>query len=397
MSTEQSPNPAADQGEPDASHRAAAEKFFSAPAQTEPAEAPAAEKPATAPAAAPAAPDPLAAILKSAQKAAPAAAAEPATLDDIDKGLLAPPENAKSRAGWDELKKRANEERKLRLELEAKMKSAPPAPADQATKARLAELEEQNKAFSERLKVLDLKNHPEFVSRYVQPAEQAKQAMANIAATDEVKVDVNEILGLRGKALNQAVSDAMESMTPYARVKFQAALDAYFSAQTGAEQALAKADESLKTLKTSGGARSRAAFDTVAQNYAGTFLAAQVDDKAPEADKAAVTAYNDALGKVAAQAEQYAFGNIDDRGAADLAHKAALFDFTLNHGIPRIASMYNSALSSRDTRIAELEKQVKALTVASPTISGGSGAPSSADVPPANETHLQAAARYFGR
>lgn len=395
MSTEPSPTtPPADAGGDD--HLAAANQFFAA--QAEPAKAPAAEPakaPAAEPAKAPPAVDPLANVVKSAAKA-PAAPAEPVALDDIDKGLQAPPDNAKSRAGWDELKKRATEERKLRLELEAKLKTSPTSTVDEATKARLAELETQNKTYSERLKVLDLRSHPEFVSRYVQPAEQAKAAMSAIAKGDEVEVNVEELLSMKGKALNKAVSETMESMTPYARVKFQASLDAYFAAQTGAEQALAQADEALKTMKTTGGAKSRASFDAVAANYTGTFLPAPVDDKAADADKATVTAYNEALGKIGTQAEAYAFGSIDEKGAADLAHKAALYEFTMNHGIPRIASLYNAELTKASARIAELETQVKALTGASPQVGSGSGAPVDGE-PATPDSHLSAAQKYFSR
>lgn len=404
MSTNTSP----DQAAPDAdvSHRAAADKFFSAPPSsdeptidTPPAKAAAPEQKAPPAGEQKAAPvDPLASVLKGAQKAPPAAAADPAPLDDIDKGLQAPPENAKSRAGWDELKKRASEERKLRLELEAKLKSAPAtSTVDEATKSRLAELETQNKTYSERLKLLDLKSHPEFISKYVQPAEQAKAAMENIAKTDEVEVNVGELLTMKGKALNRAVSEAMDQMTPYARVKFQAALDSYFATQTGAEQAIAQADETLKAMRQNGGARSRASFDEVSKNYSGAFLPAQIDEKAPDESKQAAAAYNAALAAIGKQAETYAFGQIDEKGVADLSHKAALYEFTMNHGIPRIASLYGAELATRDAKIAELETQVKALTGANPRISSGAGAPSGGDAPPANETHLQAASRYFGR
>lgn len=410
MSTATSPAAAP---EADVTHRAAADKFFAAtpPASDEPMNDPApapapASTPPAAPAATPSAPaapaasDPLASVLKSAQKPAPAAApAEPAAIEDIDKGLQAPPENAKSRAGWDELKKRASEERRQRIELEQKLKAAPAAsPVDEATKARLTELETQNKSYSERLKLLDLRSHPEFVAKFVAPAEQAKIAMATIAKTDEVEVNVEELVTMKGKALNTAVSQVMETMTPYARVKFQAALDSFFSAQAGAEQAVAQADETLKSMKQNGGARSRASFDSVARNYSDAFLAAPIDDKAPDADKQAVAAYNAALAGISKQAETYAFGQIDETGVADLSHKAALYEFTMNHGIPRIASLYGAALTARDAKIAELETQVKALTKSSPSLSGGSGAGSPGDgAPPANESHADAARRYFQR
>lgn len=394
MSTETSPTtPPADAGGED--HLAAANEFFAAP-KAEPAAEPARE-PSKESAKEPAKPDPLAAVVKTATKAAPVAVVEPAPLDDIDKGLQAPPDNAKSRAGWDELKKRATEERKLRLELEQKLKATPASsPVDEATKARLAELEAQNKQFSERLKVLDLRAHPEFVAKYVQPAEQAKQAMANIAKGDEADVNVDEILSLKGKALNTAVSEAMERMTPYARVKFQAALDGYFAAQAGADEALTKADEALKAMKTTNGAKSRASFDSVAVAYKDAFLPAQVDEKAADAEKTAAAAYNEALTKISAQAENYAFGQIDDKGVADLSHKAALYEFTMNHGIPRIAALYNAELSKSAARIAELETQVKALSAASPQVGSGSGTPPAGDSS-APESHIQAAARYFGR
>lgn len=393
MSTETSPTVApADAGGED--HLAAANEFFAA--QQAPAKEPAKEpvkEPAKEVAKEPAKPDPLATVLKAAAKPeAPTAQAEAPTLEDIDKGLQAPPDNAKSRAGWDELKKRATEERKLRLELEAKLKTAG-SPIDEATKARLAELETQNKTFSERLKVLDLKAHPEFHSRYVLPAEQAKLAMANIAKSDEVEVNLDEVLSLKGKALNKEVSEVMERMTPYARVKFQASLDAYFTAQAGADQALAQADESLKALKTTGGARSRASFDEVAGSYKDAFLPAPVDEKAPDP---AASEYNQALSQIGARAETYAFGSLDDRGAADLAHKAALYEFTMAHGIPRIAALYNAELTRTAARVAELEAQVKGLTAASPQVGSGSGAPAEGESA-APDSHLSAAQKYFSR
>ncbi|MFZ9725660.1 MAG: hypothetical protein ACO3EH_00505 [Ilumatobacteraceae bacterium] len=397
MSTNASPQTPVDT--PDVTHRTAAEKFFQAPATadepTNDAPAPDTAPTTTAPGETPSKIDPLASVLKTAQKTAPATPTPEPTVDDVDKGLQAPPENAKSRAGWDELKKRANEERKLRLELEQKLKSSPTtSTVDEATKARLAELEQQNKTYSEKLKVFDLKNHPDFVAKYVEPANAAKAALESIATTDEVEVNVAELLSLKGKALNRAVSEAMDQMTPYARVKFQSALDSYFSTQMNAEQALAQADQTLQSMRQTGGARSRASFDEVAQKYSGAFLPATVDEKAPDA---AAVAYNAALAAIGAQAETYAFGQIDERGVADLSHKAALYEFTMQHGIPRIASLYGAELSARDAKIAELETQVKALTVANPSISSGSGATPSENSSPSSESHLQAAGRYFQR
>ena len=118
---------------------------------------------------------------------------------------------------------------------------------------------------------------------------------------------------------------------------------------------------------------------------------------ASDADKKSATTYNEALAGVTRQAEQYAFGQIDEQGAADLAHKAALYEFAMHHGIPRIASMYGAAISQRDSRISELEGQVKALTAASPRLDGGSGGVSISDAPTQGDSHLEAARKYFQR
>ena len=348
--------------------------------------------------------DPLKSVIKTESKneIQPSVETNDIVIEDIDKGLQAPPENAKSRSGWEELKKRgmeakqalAEKEKKL-ADLESKYKSNPPA-ADEATKARLAELETQVKQYSDKLKVLDLKSHPEFVQKYVQPAEQAKTALKNIAKTDEVDVNVDELLSLKGKALNSAVSESMERMTPYARVRFQATLDNYFATQAGADQALAQADEFLKNAQQSNGAKSRIAFDTVANSYRDTYIPAVIDENASDTDKKMAIEYNAGLSDLTKKAEAYAFGQINEQQVADLAHKAALYEFSMKHAIPRIATLYNGVLAANNAKIAELETQVKSLTGASPKIDGGSGT-SSISSEPVQETHRQAAMRYFAR
>ena len=59
------------------------------------------------------------------------------------------------------------------------------------------------------------------------------------------------------------------------------------------------------------------------------------------------------------------------------------------------ASLYGTVISERDSRIAELEGQVKALTAASPRLDGGSGGHSATDTPTQSESHLDAARKYF--
>lgn len=383
-------------------HLVDAQRFFAAEpaadAKTTTTEAPKTAEQAAAPAK-PA--DKIAAVIKlpgSTQKTEVAPVVD-AAVEDIAKDLTPPDEKSKSFAGWKELKTRAqaHAERAAKLERELSdlrktaESSKATAPVDEATRARLTQLETENKAFSDRLKVLDLRNHPEFVSKFVTPQDQAKAQLAAVVKSEEVNINLDGLLALSGKKFNVAVSEALETLTPYGRVRFQAALDGLLAARVGAEDALAKADESLKSFSQNSGARSRAEFDKVAGQYNGLYAPISVDDKAADEVKQAAAAYNADLAAISKSAEQYAFGSLDETKAAELAHKAALFDFTVARGIPRIGELFNAELAANAATIAALEKQVKELTAASPRLDGGGS--SGGGNPPTEESHLEAARR----
>lgn len=323
------------------------------------------------------------------------------TAEDIAAGIQAPPENVKSHAGWQELKKKGNEAlarartlARENEELKTKLQGSP-ATVDEATRARLHELEAENQTISQRLKVLDLRAHPEFVQKFVAPQNEARAALAKIVQGEEGDIDIDALLARKGKAFQQGVSDALDTLTPYGRVQFQSALDRYLAADLGAQQAEAQAGEFLKTARQSTGARSRAAFDRVAAGYREHFVPVAVDEKATPEDRAAAEAYNTALAAVPATAESYAFGELNETAAAELANKAALFEFTVARGLPRLGQLFNTTIADRDAKIATLEAQLKSLTAAQPTIAGGAGAGTSLETASSPEDHLAAARRYF--
>jgi hypothetical protein len=380
------------------SHLDAAKVFMKD--DTPPADDKPADKKETSPAEPAKKPSILSQVLKTPEKKEPDKPAEP-VVEDIAKGLQEPRKDSGSHAGWQELKKKGNEavaravaaERRA-AELEAKLKTAP---ASEASNARIQELESQNKTFSERLKVLDLKSHPEFEEKYLKPQNAAKAQLEAIVKGDESDVKVNELLAMKGsgKAFNRAVSEALESLTPYARVQFQAALERYIAADIGAQEAVAHADEFLKSAKQNTGARSRAVFDQVSAGYRGHFLPAVVDEKADDAAKQAASVYNAALAEVSKTAEVLAFGAMDEQTAAQLANEAALYRFTMQYGMPRIDATVSAELATRDAHIQELEAQVKSLTAAAPKLDGGGGGVLPPENQGSDEDHLAAARKYM--
>lgn len=355
-------------------------------------------------------PSRLASIIKQPEKAVvppPAASTKPEDLTkDID-AINDPAETSKTYADWKTLKTISKEARLkaheyeqklqgLQKELEETRAKMIDPNVDASIKARNAELEEQNKRFSDRLKVLDAKSHPDFEKQYLAPQRQAKAAIEQLLKDEEIAdVNLEALAALKGKKFNEAASEILEKLTPISQAKFVKALDSFLDARNGAEQALANADKFIEAKTAEQLARSRHFFDAAGKKFQGFFVPQAIDEKASPEAKQEAEAYNAAVANIAKAAEDYGFGKVSEEQAAELPHKAALLDHFVAHGLPRIQKLYEAEISSRDQKIAELESQVSKLTVVKPTVSAGAGAHTGKDIPPEDEDHLTAARRAF--
>lgn len=305
--------------------------------------------------------------------------AEP-TVDEakLFEGITEPAKDAKTRPDWDKVKTIAKTEAQARLKAEqeltklrAELEKRPAAEADAATKARLAELEQANALLSERLKVHDLASHPEFQRQYIQPQQQALSELDNLIKLEGVEnVDIQKLLTLDGKKFTEAASDLLQQLTPFSQTAAGDLLRKAKSLQLQQKEALSKADELRTTYQQNFAARARATFDEVAKNYQDTLMEITPAENATPEEKAEVEAYNAALRAVPAASEKLAFGQIDERSASDMAHRAARFDFLVNHAVPYFVKTAQTQLSKAHARIAELEAQVAGMTAAQPKVGG---------------------------
>lgn len=324
----------------------------------------------------PSVPDPLAILTgKTPAAAAPATTTPPADFDP--EKLAAPDAKSKHRPEWDKLKEwgktQAAEAAKLRADWEAAKAASVSAEAHKAATERLKQLEEENKTFSERLKVLDLENHPEFQRAYVAPRNQAVESLKAALSDAGIEADLGEVLSLRGKALWAKVDELVEGAP---RVLQSQIVDSVRKVQELERAAASAKSESAKFLEE---ARSRMAagnrqlFDEVSKRFNFGFAPAAVpSDAAPEA-KAEADAYNQALSGVRPRAEAIALGGITMEEGVEVAHKAANFEFLMQHGIPRLAKIYTGQIQGQAAKIAELEKELSGLRKATPKAPSGSG------------------------
>lgn len=390
------------------SHHDAASKFFDAPAD-KPLDKPADKSPAPAPDKTPdkAADKPvvksaLDSIIKlpGSQDAGDKKPADQKPADDPIAGLKDPDEKSKHFADWKALKAAATERgaklaqlEKEAAELRAKVEaSSKQAPVDDATKARLAELEEANKRYSDRLKQLDLRSHPDFEKEFIAPRKASVEALKKILAEEEIPgVDVDALLANRGKKLNEQVSGILDKLTPFSQGAFSAKIREVLTIDERAAEATSKADEYLKTHQHQHLSRSREVFDQVSREFNGLFATIQVDEKAtPEAKQAADT-YNAALVQVGRQAEQLAFGQVDDVAASRMANESANFRFLISHGLPRIGEILNTQAAE----VARLTEELNSIKAAKPGVSGGFGKGGEDKPAETQADHFAAAQSFF--
>lgn len=274
-------------------------------------------------------------------------------------------------------------------DLEKKASSAGQPPAD------YEQLKAEHKALSDRLQVLDLQNHPSFRKQYVEPKERKIGELTTILGDSDVKdVDIAGLLGKPRAEFAKAVTEIAGKLNEFDADTFKAEMRSLYQLEGSAKEQLSRAGELGKALRTQMGQQQRQSFDAVWKDmsFEGSGLdALEIPDGAPEAERAALTAYNQAAKGIRASAEKYAFDNADEKTAAEIATKAATFDFITKHAIPRMESEY-TALRELNQKLAEELKAVKAARKGS---GGGSDAGGGGEKKLHEQSHEEAANALF--
>lgn len=393
-----------------ASNLSAAESFFaSKPAVAEPAAAPAVAAVATPAVAAPAVPVVPSLIKTKAVAATPAAApvaspvaAPVATPPEFDK-LVGPDEKNKHRPDWDKMKAAASEHFTARSSAEAKLAAAEarlaargPEQADDASKARIAQLETQVKGYDDKLKVFDLQSHPDFIKQYVAPQQKAVTSIKEALVLEGVtSANVDQILTLEGKSFVEAVSKLLPELSEFNRASVAQSFRDAKSIATAAKAALGNVDSLRTQYSQDFAARSRAAFDSVGKQFEDTLGQVTSDDKADDATKLADMEYNSSLSQLSKKSEALAFGQTSETGVSEMAHKSTRFDFMITHAVPRLVASYDKVVQAQNTKISDLTRQITELTGAAPRLSGSAGEGDKSPPKEFESNNLKAAEAYF--
>ena len=360
------------------------EAHFSAkPAPKEPAKV-AEPKPAEAP-------PPAAADGKPAEAPPPAAAdGKPAApvvpTDDIDKMELGEKASDNARTNFAKLREVAKQERLAKAALEKQLADlkaqqetlAKAAPQDTAEQERLRA---EHKAMADRLALVDLKNHPDYVRQYEVPKTAALAEAKEVLDYNEIPANLESLMGKSLKEFSAEVSKLTKDMNSMDATAVQTSLRNAWKINNDATAALSKSQELAKALSEKSAHAQKQAVEKVWSTFkeAESILAKRpVPEGATPDELAEIASYNEAVQGLRSNYERNAFGRMTEEETAKMALKATTFDFIQTHGV----RMMDRAYKGMEARALAAEKQLNELKAArSPGNMGGDPQKATASAP----------------
>jgi hypothetical protein len=275
----------------------------------------------------------------------------------------------------DQLNAARENERQLKAQLDA-AKSATPAP----DVAEIEHLRAEHKQMSDRLALVDLREHPKFQAEFVMPQQAAlAEAAALLAANGITGVDVANLLSKPRSELGKAVSEVASKLPDFDRVEFSENIRKAYALNQNAQSALAKSREIYGGLKNQTETQQKSAFNKTWDRSAGPLSEhiVEIDIPADLTDahaRAAAEAYNASIKGLRTVAEQRAFGPATAENVSENAIKSAAYDFHIQQAMPRLMGEFQSLLNLNK----QLADQLTAIRGRNPNaqISGaGNGGP----------------------
>lgn len=248
----------------------------------------------------------------------------------------------------------------------------------------LARLKEEHNYALERLKVLNVKEHPEFKAKFTVPKTQITEKASRLLAEYEVgNVDVTAIATKPRKQFAEEVTKIAGELPEFERHVFIDDMRKLrdISEQESAE--LAKAGELAAQYQQKMANHQRGVFERIWNEGQGAALKPkEVPPTATPEERAEIEDYNNSIAAIRTEAEKFLFSPYNEEAAAGMALKAATLGFLVKKGIPKL----NSYIQSQAAQIEALQAEVASLRAHGPgTFDGGRGGPVTPTAPSDNE------------
>ena len=306
--------------------------------------------------------------------------------DDLDRMELGEKASDNARTNFAKLREVAKQERLAKAALERQLADlktqqetlAKAAPQDTAEQERLRA---EHKAMADRLALVDLKNHPDYVRQYEVPKTAALAEAKEVLDYNEIPANLESLMGKPLKEFSAEVSKLTKDMNSMDATAVQTSLRNAWKINNDAASALSKSQELAKALSE----KSAHAQKQAVEKVWGTFKEAEsilakrpVPEGATPEELAEITSYNEAVQGLRSNYERNAFGRMTEEETAKMALKATTFDFIQTHGV----KMMDRAYKGMEARALAAEKQLNELKAArSPGNMGGDPQKATASAP----------------
>lgn len=235
----------------------------------------------------------------------------------------------------------------------------------------LKRIKEEHNYALEKLKVISVKDHPEFKAKFTEPKNQLTDKAAKMLAEYEVTdVDVKSLAGKRGKAFAEEVTKIAEDLPEFERHVFIDDMRKLrdLSEAEGAE--LAKSGELASQYQQKTVNQQRGVFEKLWSEGQGSALKPkEIPATATPEERKDLEDYNSGITGIRAKAEEILFKPYDERMASEVALKSATLDFMVTKGIPKL----NGYIQSQAAKIAELTAELESMRAHGPgSFDGGS-------------------------
>lgn len=286
----------------------------------------------------------------------------PQNLEDVLK--LPDGVTEKSTKNFQVVKDIAKEQRERADKLEAQLAEFKKAPSGDP------DLQSKYESVSEKLRVADLKNHPDFIEKFETPKQQLTDSLNEILKENELGVSVASILNKKGKALADAVEDVVDGLPRLHQNKFINGIEQLQELAGMRQEALDNAKASSDVLTQMSTESMNNAFNKAWEGLSTTdktfVKPLQVAEGADVEQINAIDAFNSELGQVQDNARNILSNPLSNDEMSNVAIKAAQFDFFMKQGFPRMEVEYKQAVGL----IQELTSEIEALKGYKPSAGG---------------------------
>lgn len=296
----------------------------------------------------------------------------------------------------DQLASARETERQLKSQLEAARSSTPTPDV-----AEMEKLRAEHKALSDRLALVDLREHPKFQAEVLQPQQAAIAEAQAIFEANGKTVDLASMLAKSKPEFLKAVGEATKELSVAEQVEVSNNMRSAYQLKQQGDSMLGKSRETYGALRNQSLDRQKQVFEQTWAKVAAPITEHLVEieepDNATPEQKQDIADFNASVRGLRGAAERIAFGESKTEDIATNSIKAAAYDLHVGKVLPKILSEYESLL----TLNKQLSDQLAAVRARNPNRSGtapaiaagGPGDPQD----PRNMDHKAAADYYFKR